>query len=154
VTVRTAAAVILVGLAGLAGCNDVRDFAGTWTGHRVQGLPSPPIGAGTDDARLTIDSIDTHGLRGSLRVTAETSGGPTLVDSTFSSLEPAEADVLASMTFSGDPLRVYLAFVPTAIGAGGDALAVISLYDSRRVELRLIKGAPDPAYAIFALEQP
>jgi hypothetical protein len=89
-----------------------------------------------------------------LRVTAEASGGPTLVDSTFSSLEPAEADVLASMTFSGDPLRVYLAFVPTAIGAGGDALAVISLYDSHRVELRLIKGAPDPVYAIFALEQP
>ena len=35
------------------------------------------------------------------------------------------------MTFAGAPLRVYLAFVPIPDG-GGDALALIALYDDRR----------------------
>jgi hypothetical protein len=145
---RTAAAVILVGLAGVAGCNDVRDFAGSWSGE-VQGSPTPADAEGIGLATLTIDTIDTHGLRGSLSITSSDAAGATLVDSPFSSLEQAEADVLASMTFAGDPLRVYLAFVPARQGA--DVLAVISLYDSQRVELRLLRGEPDPVYAIYAL---
>ena len=100
--VRCAATVMLVvvlGLGGLAGCNDVRDFAGTWRGDRVREWPSPAIGV-ADSALLTIDAIDKHGLRGSLHVSTFFSEGGPLVDSTFSSLEAAEGDVLASMTFA------------------------------------------------------
>jgi hypothetical protein len=104
------------------------------------------VGAGVN-ATLTIDTIDKHGLRGHLRVVGADEALP-IVDADFASLEPAEADALATMTFSGAPLRVYLAFVPTS---DGDVLAVISLYDSRRIEVRLMRGAPSPLYAIYAL---
>lgn len=140
----------LAGLAGLTGCNDVRDFAGSWHGDRVvdwsYAAPGDP-----DLAILQIDAIDKHGLRGHLEVSSRDTGGPALVDTDFSSLEPAEADVLATTTFAGDPLRVYLAFVPVLRPGAGSALAIISLYDSDRIELRVIKGEPSPLYVIFPL---
>ena len=58
--------------------------------------------------------------------------------------------VSLSRTFDGAPLRVYLSFVATTDG-GGDALAVIALYDDDRVEVRLIRGGTQPVYAIFDL---
>ena len=64
--------------------------------------------------------------------------------------QAAEADRLASLTFAGAPLRVYLANVVTVDG-GGDALAMIALFDDRRVEVRLIRGGARPVYAIFDL---
>ena len=126
----------------------MRDFAGDWTGNRVGDTPVVRVGPGID-ATLTIDAIDKHGLRGHLLVNTSVPGVP-LIDTPFMSLEAAEADALATMTFSGAPLRVYLAFVPV-LGVGGDALAVIALYDSQRIELRLLRSGPDPLYAIFAL---
>jgi hypothetical protein len=147
--VRAATLGVLVGLVGLvvlAACNDVRDFAGDWRGDRAGVSPAVRVGEGVS-ATLTIAEIDKHGLRGHVVVLGNDPAVP-LVDADVSSLEPAEADALATMTFSGAPLRVYLGFVPTS--TGGDALAVIALYDSHRIELRLI--ARD-AYAIYALAQ-
>jgi hypothetical protein len=40
--------------------------------------------------------------------------------------------------------------VPVPDG-GGDALALIALYDDRRVEVRVLRGGTTPLYAIFAL---
>jgi hypothetical protein len=60
--------------------------------------------------------------------------------------------VLAGMSFSGSPLRVYLAFFAIPDG-GGEALAVIALYDDQRVEVRLLRGGTTPLYAIFALTE-
>jgi hypothetical protein len=54
------------------------------------------------------------------------------------------------MTFTGSPLRVYLAFVPTTDG-GGSALAMVALYTDHRIELRLLRGNPQPLYAIYLL---
>ena len=145
---RAATFAILVGLVtlvGLAACNDVRDFAGEWTGDRAGNSPAVRVGEGVS-ATLTIAAIDKHGVRGHLVVVGNDPAVP-LADADFQSLEAAEADALATMTFSGAPLRVYLAFVPTLTG---DALAVIALYDSHRIELRLL--APD-VYAIYALGQ-
>lgn len=142
----------LVGLLAVAACNDVRDFAGEWHGNRVGDSRALRVGgtpAQNEQATLTIDAIDKHGLRGQLLVVGDDSGSP-LIQSGFQSLEGAEADALASMTFAGAPTRVYLAFVPIARVGGGQALAFISLYDSHRIELRLVEG--DPAlYAIFPL---
>jgi hypothetical protein len=130
----------------LAACNDVRDFAGEWTGNRAGASPALRVGDGMT-ATLTIDTIDKHGLRGHFRVIHTDPAAP-LIDTDFQSLEAAEADALSTMTFAGSPLRVYLAFLPAA---DGEVLAMIALYDSRRIEVRLLRGAPSPIYAIYAL---
>ena len=133
-------------LVALVACNDVRDFAGEWHGDRAGASPVLRVGEGVS-ATLTIDSIDKHGLRGHLVIVGPDPAVP-LIDADVASLEAAEADTLATMTFSGAPVRVYLAFVATP---DGDALAVIALYDSRRIELRLLRGGATPLYAIYAL---
>lgn len=129
----------------LAACSDLRSYEGEWTGSRVGDAPALRLGVAPDaTATLAIDGIDTHGLRGRLTVSG------LVTDAILTSLEGAEADALATMTFSGSPMRVYLAFVPAA---AGDLLAVIALYDSRRIEVRLLRGGAEPVYAIFALKE-
>ena len=126
-------------------CNDVRAFEGTWTGPRV-GDPAP-LHVGVDtaaSATLSIDSIDTHGVRGALSISGLVDAAP------FVSIEGAEADVLSGISFGGAPMRVYLAFVTIPDG-GGEALAVIALYEQRRVEVRVLRGGAIPLYGIFAL---
>ncbi|HEY5950314.1 MAG TPA: hypothetical protein VIV40_32695 [Kofleriaceae bacterium] len=142
------ATLLLAIVVGLAGCNDVRDFAGEWSGARAGTSPAVRVGEGTS-ATLTIDTVDRHGLRGHLRVVGTDATAP-IIDADFQSLEAAEADALATMTFSGAPMRVYLAFVATA---DGDALAMIALYDSHRIEVRLLRGGAAPLYAIYALAE-
>lgn len=135
------ATLVLVAL--LAGCNDLRDFRGTWEGARVGDAPVLRVGAG-ERATLAIDAIDAHGLAGRLAIDG------LLPEQAFESLAGAEADAVANLTFAGAPLRVYLAFVPIPDG-GGDALALIALYDDRRIEVRVLRGGSTPLYAIFAL---
>ena len=60
--------------------------------------------------------------------------------------------MLAGVTFSGGPLRVYLAFAPVA-DAAGEALVVVALYDDHRVEVRVLRGGAAPLYGIFALKE-
>jgi hypothetical protein len=128
----------------LAGCTDVRDFKGAWHGPRVGDTAELAVGVAADaTATLAIDEIDTRGLAGRLTVSGLAADAP------IGSLTGAEADVLATMTWKGAPLRVYLAFAPAADG-GGDALAVIALFDGR-IELRVLRGGAKPVYAIFAL---
>lgn len=135
------ATLVLVTL--LAGCNDLRDFRGTWEGARVGEAPVLRVGAG-DRASLTIDDLDVHRLAGSLAIEG------LLPEQPVESLRGAEADAIANMTFDGGPLRVYLAFVPIPDG-GGDALALIALYDDHRIEVRVLRSGSRPLYAIFAL---
>jgi hypothetical protein len=135
------ATLVLVTL--LAGCNDLRDFRGTWEGARVGEAPVLRVGAG-DRASLSIDDLDAHGLAGRLAIDG------LLPEQTLESVPGAEADAVASMTFAGRPLRVYLAFVPIPDG-GGEALALIALYDDHRIEVRVLRGGSRPLYAIFAL---
>jgi hypothetical protein len=127
----------------LAACNDLRDFRGTWEGARVGDTQVLRVGPG-EHATLAIDEIDAHGLAGRLAIEG------LLPEQAFESLPGAEADALANMTFSGAPLRIYLAFVPVPDG-GGDALALIALYDDRRIEVRVLRGGSLPLYAIFGL---
>jgi hypothetical protein len=135
------ATLVLVTL--LAGCNDLRDFRGTWEGARVGDAAVLRVGTG-ERASLAIDSIDGHGLAGRLAIEG------LLPEQSFESLPGAEADAVANMTFAGAPLRIYLAFVPVPDG-GGEALALIALYDDHRVEVRVLRGGSRPLYAIFAL---
>lgn len=126
-------------------CNDLRDFRGGWSGDRVGDAPALRVGAG-DRATLAIDGIDAHGLQGRLAIEG------LLPETSFATIEGAEADVLANMTFSGSPLRVYLAFVPIP-DLGGEAFVVIALYDDRRIQVRVLRGGLQPLYAIFALTE-
>jgi hypothetical protein len=128
-----------------AGCNDLRDFRGTWTGARVGDAPALRVGAG-DTANLAIDGIDAHGLQGRLTIDG------LLPETSFVSIEGAEADALANMTFAGSPLRVYLAFVGIP-DLGGEAFVLVALYDDKRIEVRVLRGGVQPLYAIFALTQ-
>ena len=102
------------------------------------------VGAG-DAATLAIDEIGAHGIQARLTV------DNLFAETTLASIPGAEADAIASTTFAGDPARVYFAFVPVGDG-GGDAVALIALFDDRRVELRLLRSGPNPLYAIFALD--
>jgi hypothetical protein len=130
-----------------AGCSDLRDYRGAWSGPRVGEAPVVRVGVGSSaSAQLTIEDIDSHGLRGRLSIDGVVTGA--IVES----LPGAEADALADMTFAGAPLRVYLAFVAIPDG-GGEALALIALYDDHRIEARVLRGGATPLYAIFALTE-
>ena len=130
-----------------ASCNDVRAYEGMWTGKRVGDTPALRVGISDDaTATLAIDGIDTHGMRGHLSISN------LVQDADVVSVEGAEADVLSGITFNGSPQRVYLSFVPVPDG-GGEALAVIALYDQTRIEVRVLRGGSTPLYAIFALAQ-
>jgi len=140
--VRWATPALLV----LVACSDLRDFRGQWSGPRVGDAALLAVHVPAGDATLSIDRIDSHGLAARLTVDG-------LVPQTgLVSIQAAEADVLSGITFSGAPLRVYLAFVTVPDG-GGDALAIIALYDDRRIEVRLLRGGTTPLYGIFALSE-
>lgn len=129
----------------VVGCTDIRDYEGAWRGPRVGDSPALRVGVAADaQASLTIESVDKHGMTGRLTVDG------LIDDAAIASVEGAEADVLAGLTFTGSPLRVYLAFAAPADGAG-DVLAVVAVYDDDRVEVRLLRGGAAPVYAIFAL---
>ena len=131
----------------LLACNDLRDFHGEWRGARVGDAEVLARGfTGKPEARLAIDRIDLHGLSGRLEIAG------VLPEAPIVPIDGAEADALAGLTFTGGPLRTYLAFVAMPDGAG-DALAVVALYDDRRVEVRVLRGGPLPLYGIFALTE-
>ncbi|HVV85800.1 MAG TPA: hypothetical protein VHE35_22230 [Kofleriaceae bacterium] len=151
VTPPTAARVVLAVAAALAvalaACNDLRDFRGDWSGARVGDNPALRVGVAVDaTAHLAIATVDRHGLAGTLDVDGLVAGA------SLASLPGAEADALSGLTFSGAPLRIYLGFVATTDG-GGDALAMVALYDDERLEVRLLRGGTQPLYGIFALHR-
>jgi hypothetical protein len=137
--------VIAIAIAMLAACTDLRDYRGEWSGQRVGDAPAVRVGI-TESAMstLSIDSIDNHGLRATLNV------NKVIANAELVSVEGAEADKLAGMTFTGGPIRVYLAFAPVTDGRG-DALVMVALYDDRRIEVRLMRGGEKPLYGIFEL---
>ncbi len=115
--------------AALVACADVRDYRGTWT---------------SSDATLQIDQLDLHGIAGSLSIPAQRTVAAELRASTM-----LQGDALATMTFAGSPLHVYLAYFDVQDGCS-EALAVISLYENRRIELRVLRGASASCSELFA----
>lgn len=136
---------LVVVAALVVGCSDLRDFRGVWEGPRVGTADVVKVGAPqSTSATLYIEEIDAHGLSGTISLEG------LVMDAPVATVPGAEADALAGMTFSGSPLRVYLAFIAIADGRG-DALAMIALYDHQRIEVRVLRGGSGPLYAIYAL---
>jgi hypothetical protein len=130
----------------LAACTDVRDFEGVWHGPRIGSSPVVTVGVGSNaTATLTIVTVDDHGLSAGLAVDGVMAG------STFVSVPGAEADALAATTFTGSPLRVYFAFADVDDG-DGQALVLVALFQSRRVDIRVLRGGNSPIYGVFTLQ--
>ncbi len=73
-------------------------------------------------------------------------------------IPPLASDSLSNLSFADGQVRNLLFAVREAGTTPRDALAVLSLLDDGRVELRVIDGAPgaagvEPLYGIFALER-
>jgi hypothetical protein len=141
------ATVVVFAVIAAGGCSDLREFRGDWRGPRVGDTPLVKVGVRESaQAELAIEEIDAHGLRGTLSIDGLVTAAPLV------SLAGAEADALADMTFAGAPLRVYLSFVAIP-DQGGEALALVALFDDHRIEIRVLRGGTTPLYAIFALTE-
>lgn len=134
--------VVLAAIA-LVACNDIRDFTGRWEGERVGTSPALRVGPG-EVITLDIDGIDNHGIRARIAIPG------LLTETSITSLEGAEADALANLSFPGNPLRVFLAF---AAIPDGDAVVLIGLYDDDRLDVRVLRAGPKPLYSIFDLRR-
>lgn len=141
------ATVVVIAVMAAGGCSDLREFRGDWHGPRVGDSPLVSVGVSAGArAELDIADIDAHGLRGTLSIEGVVTGAA------LESLAGAEADALADMTFAGAPLRVYLSFIAIP-DQGGEALALVALFDDHRIEVRVLRGGTSPLYAIFALTE-
>ena len=138
--VRWASLVLLL----LLGCTDLREFRGTWAGPRIGNAAALHTGVLGTTAQLIIDHIDGHSFAARLGVDGLFPPTP------ISSIPGVEADALSDLTFTGDPLKVYLSFV-TVPDNHGDGLLVIALFDDHRIEVRLIRGGGFPLYGIWSM---
>ena len=130
----------------LLGCLDVRDFEGTWTGTRVGDAAELRVGFADEvGAVLVIEDADLRSLRAQL-----TLDNDLISAATIQPIPGSQADVLAGITFTGSPSRVYMAFASTSDG-GGDATVIVALYNDSRVEVRVMRGGGQPLYGIFLL---
>jgi hypothetical protein len=130
-------------LAGLLGCQDLRDFRGHFAGP-VAADPALALGVSpTEPASLDIAAAD-H-----LTLAAALSLAPGFAATPLDTVRRAAADALGQVRVGTGALQSYYAFV-TPSGGAAPALAVVSLLADGRVELRLVRG-PDEIYAVYTL---
>jgi hypothetical protein len=129
-------------LAALAGCEDLRQFADSWTGEVSR---DPQLQHGFAP-RSTLSARIAGVTREGIDMTVTLPGQPASLR--FEPIRRASGDVLADVRFAGEPLRTFFGFVSPLDQP--PYLTVVSLYAEDRVEVRLIRG-PNEAYAVFAL---
>jgi hypothetical protein len=141
----TRAALLLILASHLAGCVDVRSFAGDWAGAVVS---EPAVRQGfAPDARveLTLKEVDLQGVTANL----STSDGR-FAGSRMTRVIKAANDAIASLTFDGAPLRTYLLFAALAAEPEGvPASILISLFGDDHIELRILRG--NDLFGVFNL---
>jgi len=142
------APIIGVALCLLSGCTDVRDFAGSWSGKVVaeeavrQGF-SPEASV----ELLTLNDIDLQSMTATLTTDDGKFKGTPLVR-----IEKSASDALASLSFTGAPLRSYLLFAPLASELSScPASMVISLFSDDHVELRIFRA--NELFGVFNLHR-
>jgi len=139
----------VVALVTLVGsCLDLRELSGEWRGARIG--EAEELRVGFDD-EVTLSLSIAAASQNSIEATASTSDG-LLANARVAPVPGAEADVLSRTDFEGSPERVYFCFVETTDG-GGDALALVAVFDDKRIEVRLLRGGGTPLYGIFPLHR-
>jgi hypothetical protein len=127
-----------------AGCDDLRQFAGSWSGE-ISRDPQHQHGfAAGDPVSARIANVTRHGIDMTVTLPGQTGS------LRFEAIRHAADDILADVRLAGEPLRTFFGFVSPPGAA--PYLAIVSLYAEDRVELRLIRG-PDDAYGVFALNR-
>lgn len=131
----------------LAGCVDVRGFAGAWSGKIV---PDDQVRQGFDREarveRLQLANIDLRGVTATLT----TSDRGYFDEARLTPVVKYASDPLATLTFDGSPLRSYLLFAPLASEPQGPPVwLLVSLYSDDHVELRAIRG--NDLFGVFHL---
>jgi hypothetical protein len=125
-----------------AGCQDLREYAGEWTGELSS---DPALGHGFAPG-TTITAQVTSATRDGISLVANWEGK----EAPFVPIRRASGDVLSEVQLPGEPLRTFFGFVQPP----GEApyLSVVSLFPENRLEVRLIRGA-DEAYGVFSLKR-
>jgi len=128
-----------------AGCLDVHELQGEWSGKRIGDAPVLRVGFDTAaTAELDLDAVEQDGLSGRLTITG------VIDDAPIAPILGAQSDVLAGLTHTGNPVSVHMAFVNTVDG-GGPATVLVSVYDKARIEVRVLRGGATPLYGVFRL---
>jgi hypothetical protein len=139
---RTRAGCLLVVVALVAGCEDLRQFSGTWVG----GVSPDPVHQHGFGPEATVRATVANVTRSHLEMTLEVPGRPGAFR--FESIRRAAQDALADLRLPAEPLRTYLGFVSPP--GEPPFLAVVSLFAEDRIDVRLIRGS-DEAYGVFTL---
>jgi hypothetical protein len=127
-----------------AGCEDIRQFQGTWTGT-VAADPTLRQGFAADaPLRATIVAVSRTTLQ--MTVVLPDNPDPTA----FEPIRRAAADALGDLRLEGEPLRTFLGYLRSP--GAEPLLTVVSLFSEERVDVRLIRG-PDDVYGLFALKR-
>ena len=130
------------------GCNDLRDYAGTWKGAIVI---NPYLRQGFEsDTRLTlvVTKIDRSTLVGSLTVGPSQTITSGFTDAPLFPVERASNDVIGDLSFEGQPLATYLFWVAPDDPAEGHALVMISAHPKERMQVRILRH---DLYGVFRL---
>jgi hypothetical protein len=144
---------VLQALALLAGCEDLREFAGVWAGA-VSGDPAHQLGFTADaQLRATVGRATRDGIELTIQLPPRpgvTCERPETCVLPFEAIRRAGDDILGEARLPGEPLRTYFGYVQPP--AEAPYLAVVSLFAEERVEVRLIRG-PNQSYGVFYLKR-
>ncbi|MBW2460739.1 MAG: hypothetical protein JRH11_03770 [Deltaproteobacteria bacterium] len=131
---------------GLAGCNDLRDYDGAWSGKVVgDNTPDFILSGFPEGTELEIRDFAAHPAAGPPGFIT-TRGYDAFDDTALEIIAPLEHDLLSQYDFPGmGRVRNYIyATRPTAGPlAGRDPVVFISLIDDDSLEVRVIVGSGD-----------
>jgi len=137
-------------LASNAGCTDIRDYEGTWTGGIVT---NPTLRDGFDAntlITLEISRIDRSDMDGRVTLGPAQDVTAGFTDATLIPVSRAGSDVLGDLTFDGDPIATYLFHLAPDDPDEEHATVLISAHPNHRLEVRIFRH---DLYGVFRLRR-
>ena len=138
------------------GCENVDRYS-TGTGS-LEGTvePSGLVRAGFVHDAVVCLELDTARLQSSPGTLSSRDGR--FAKTPLRPIPALASDALSNLSFADGQVRNLLFAVRDGAAAPRDALAIVSLLDDGRVELRVLEGAPgaegaEPLYGVFPLER-
>ncbi len=131
---------------GLAGCNDLRDYDGAWSGKVVgDSTPDFILSGFPEGTELEIRDFAAHPAAGPPGFIT-TRGYDAFDDTPLEIIAPLEHDLLSQYDFPGmGRVRNYIYATRPTTGplVGRDPMVFISLIDDDSLEVRVIVGSGD-----------